>query len=473
MIGRPKVPQSDVSPASAETRASADGVGGEEELGHTLRIIYACVTCLAPVIASMSLGFTSPALDTMKGDVKNGGGHAFEVDASLAVFAGGNSGYASWFSSLVNVGALVGAFSGGFVCKSFGQRNALRIAALQISVAWAWIASLSDPGWMCLARMIIGVGVGLQSVAAPAFISEMSPPELRGRLGTTNAAGILLGVFFVDVVGGSFTRTGPDGAFCAWRQLSLTISALAAAVVLGSFILPPAPTFCRDPTLPPTPSLMSPSVGRIASSAHGGVLLAVAGLLPMVWQQLSGINAVVFFGQSILADAGVQNADLCGDAVILIQLFGVGLAAALIEHVGRRPLLLVSIAGMALAACSLSALLRLSEDPPAAGVFCAMGTYVLFFSVGLGPVPWLLLPELGMSKDKRAKLSSFATASNWACSFAVTGPPLSALQAACGLWGVFAAFGSGCAVATVLFAYFVPETQIRRRAGLERRFSMG
>lgn len=437
----------------------------------------------------MSLGFTSPALDTMNGDVKVDG-IAHDVPARLVVFSGAGPG--SFFSSFINIGALVGSLGGGWVCTYAGRCNTLRISALLIGGCWLWVAFSSSSLQLCVARLPIGVGVGLQSVAAPMFIAETSPPRLRGTLGTLNAAAILFGVMVVDFAGGNVFRSGVKSEICEWRHLALFISSCTAVLLASSALLPePKAAPGNAPSSPQAPSVdtttSEANMGHQLSSPSGlsrrdtGFFqpedryckLAFAGLIPMVWQQLSGINAIIFFGQSILRSAGIEAYNLVGTSVIGIQLFGILLAAFAIERLGRRPLLLISVGGMAVGAASLAVLLHF-ENPPAAGVIIAMYAYVLFFAVGLGPVPWLLLPELGLPKDLRASVASFATAANWGCSFAVTGPPLTAIEKAFGLSGAFIVFSGVCVVGLVLMIFLVPETsEMRtRRRGLERRFSM-
>jgi len=430
---------------------------------------------LAPLVASMSLGFTSPALDTMLG---RGAPGASAVPPELLIFggaAGPDDQAASLFSSLVNIGALVGAVCGGRLCKQAGRCNALRAAAVLMGACWWWVALATSALHLCLARVVMGLGVGLQSVATPTYIAEVSPPEWRGMLGTMNAGAILLGVMVVDFAGGSVFRAGPAREFCHWRQLACFV-AVSAVVLLGAAAVLPEPSAGRrrssaeqspGPASPETPAIhLTPSESLLPPAR-----LVLGGLVPMVWQQLSGVNAVLFFGQSILRAVGVAGADLLGVGVLAVQLCGIVVAACIIDLVGRRPLLLGSSMGMAAGAGGLAVCLWLPE-PPAVGVVGCLCVYVLSFSLGLGPVPWLLLPELDLPHQVRVTLASVATAANWACSFVVTGPPLVALQGRCGLAGVFAVFCVVCLVGAVLMALLVPETKAhQRRQGLERRFT--
>lgn len=435
---------------------------------------YATLACLAPLVAAMSLGFTSPALDTMKNHVVVDG-EVQEAPGDLVIFSSSGES-ASWFSSLVNIGALLGALGGGWSCDKAGRRGTLQISAWLIGCSWAVAYLTKSATWLLILRVIIGLGVGLQSVATPMFIAEVSPVRWRGALGTLNAAAILCGVLVIDLVGGSWLRAGDHDEFCDWRNLAIFISASAVLFFFVTFFFPQSANACAPCS--PSTQADTPSIGVVDSvRSISGIYdnqtwkLVVAGLIPMVWQQLSGINAVIFFGQSILASAGIRAYNVLGTAVIAVQLTGIAVAASLIDRLGRRPLLVLSTLGMALGAALLGCCLRM-ESPPSAIVVATLAGYVLSFAIGLGPVPWLLLPELGLPRHLRSRASSVATATNWACSFIVTGPPLAALQDAWGLSGTFLLFGIVCLLGSVLIMAFVPETRQQRRAGLERRLSV-
>lgn len=414
--------------------------------------VCAATACLAPLVASMSLGFTSPALDTMRGRSTTG-----MVPTELRVFADAEGQAASLFSSLVNVGALLGALSGGRLCKRVGRGNTIRAAAVLMGACWWWVALTSSAMHLCVARVAMGLGVGLQSVATPTYIAEVSPPKIRGALGTMNAAAILVGVMVVDFAGGSIFRAGINRELCAWRSLACFV-AVSAMLLLGASAVLPERSLRRSLPLQAANgewSVSSPSSSATTDDLPGRRVF-LAGLIPLVWQQLSGVNAVIFFGQSILSTAGVQGANILGVAVIAVQLVGVLFAACLIDRAGRRPLLIGSCLGMALGAGALAVCLAF-RHPPGVAVVAALCLYVLSFSLGLGPIPWLLPAEL--DRRVRVQLASIATAANWACSFAVTGPPLEVLQRAFGLSGSFAVFSGICLVGTVLIALLVPETK--------------
>mmetsp|Transcript_48206 Transcript_48206/g.153873 ORF Transcript_48206/g.153873 Transcript_48206/m.153873 type:complete len:459 (+) Transcript_48206:75-1451(+) len=432
-----------------------DGGRGEGEARGALQAVLACG---APLVAAMSLGFTSPALETMAGRAVVGGS-AREVPRELVALA--SPGAASCFSAVINVGALLGAAAGGRLCSALGRRGALQLSAALIAGCWAWAGLAASALQLCMARALMGLGVGLQSVATPGLIAEVAPRRLRGTLGTANAAAVLLGAGLVQLAGGClrFCRAGPEDEFCRWRRLAGLVGLSALLALAATLLLPPAPGLGFAASPPASPCTPQPGAAR----RLGPRRLALAGLVPMAWQQLSGINAVVFFGQDILALAGLRSPGVLGPSVFGVQLAGVALAAVTVERLGRRPLLIGSAGGMAAAAGSLALLLRF-RTPPWAGVLGSLYAYVFLFSMGLGSVPWLLLPELGLPEAWRLWVASLATATNWACSFLVTAT-LGTLEAACGLSGAFGTFAALCLSGAALIALLVPETAAGRSRG--------
>lgn len=417
------------------------------------RLFYAGVACSAPCIAGLSMAFTSPALSTMKGKATDVSGEPLAVPASLVVFDSELA--ASCFSSFVNIGALAGAAAGGTCYTKFGKLATLRAALFALCGAWACSAVTTSVWLLFFARLVTGLGVGLQSVAAPSFLTDVAPPKLRGSLGTLNTFAVLLGVAGIFFLGGLVFRQGFGGEFCDWRGLAALISAVSACALLLTLALPePPPAITRLDSLR---SLMQES----AATRKADRRRAMSGTIPLFWQQLAGINIIIFFGQGVLESTGIAHSNSLGVTVITVQIVGVAVAAALIDRVGRRPLLLCSIGGMGIAAALFAAAVAASIPPGAARVVGIVGPlcmYVFCFALGMGPVPWILLTELGLPSKLRSKVASFATAGNWTASFLITGPLLLAMERACGVAGVFLLCSGMCVLGFLLILLFLPET---------------
>mmetsp|Transcript_51632 Transcript_51632/g.85636 ORF Transcript_51632/g.85636 Transcript_51632/m.85636 type:complete len:542 (-) Transcript_51632:592-2217(-) len=180
------------------------------------------------------------------------------------------------------------------------------------------------------------------------------------------------------------------------------------------------------------------------------------GCMMMLVQQLSGINAVIFYSSDILLQGGIQNANAGGLLVMGVQVGATAVSVLLMERAGRRLLLLVSTCGMAVAAAAL-AYFFLNHHQPAWLALASLILYIISFSLGLGPIPWLVMGEL-FPAHIRATAASVATMLNWSLSFLVT---LTFEKIAESLTppGVFFLFSGICASGFAFVALCVPETR--------------
>jgi MFS family permease len=178
-------------------------------------------------------------------------------------------------------------------------------------------------------------------------------------------------------------------------------------------------------------------------------------------QQFSGINAVVFFSNSVFRSAGVTSDTLASAAVGLVNVLTTAAAAQSLDARGRRPLLLASFAGMALSMAVLAASLTLPALAPLAVPLSVGGTlvYIASFAAGVGPVPSLLVAEL-FPPTLRGKGQSAAMLSHWLCAIAIGQCFLPAVQAY-GVGAVYAFFSSICLIGFLVVGRYVPETKGR------------
>ena len=166
--------------------------------------------------------------------------------------------------------------------------------------------------------------------------------------------------------------------------------------------------------------------GSTGWGACWGALLATGVRAPlglacglMLVQQLSGINAVIFYSSDILLRGGVADANLGGVFIMSIQVVMTGCAVLLVDRAGRRPLLLGSIAGMFVSCVALAYFFAHVQTAPTWLALASLVGYVCSFSAGLGALPWLIMGEIFPARV-RATASSVATMLNWTCSFVIT-----------------------------------------------------
>ena len=388
----------------------------------------------------------------------------------------------------VLVGALLGALAGGAVADAWGRRAA-NLASGVVFVLGSLAASVAPDVWLLVAgRVVVGVGVGLSSVAGPLYISEVTPPERRGRMVSLYQLAITAGILGAYLVDWAFSGSGN------WRAMFALGAVPGVMLIGGMLMLPNSPRWLlasgrKDEAV----RVLSITMGaERAASAAGEIerdleavreaqrdrwlallrpaprraLVVAVGLA--VLQQLVGINTVIYYAPSIFESAGMQSdgARLAATAGVgAVNMLATFIAIWLVDRVGRKPLLVAGLIGMAASLAVLGvAFLRAGTAGAAAGangmgavtLACLM-LYIVCFAFSMGPIVWLMISEI-FPLGVRGLGTSLAAGSNWAANFLVAITFLSLLDAlgAPMTFGLFAALG----VVTLGFVLLaVPETK--------------
>jgi sugar porter (SP) family MFS transporter len=394
-------------------------------------------------------------------------------------------------AGVLPLGALAGGLSTSRLADALGRRGTLLTAAA-IFVASSALAALA-PGYgvLLVARAAAGLAVGAASSAVPLYISEVAPAGVRGRLVTLNQLMVTLGILVSYCVG--LALAGP----ASWRAMFAVGAVPAAALMIGMLRAPETPVWLvthgradrarevieqvadRQDADRLIEGLESGSAapgemrGRelLRSSARPALMI---GVTLAVLQQLSGINAIIYFGPTIMQRTGLSVSNSMVAAVIIggINVAATVISFRLVDQLGRRPLLRLSLVGMIVSLSLLGASLELSLG--AAGSWLSLlciVVYIAAFAIGMGPVFWLLIAEI-FPPGARAAGASLSTAVNWLSNFAV-GLLFLPLADALGEAATFWIFAAACVVAFVFAGRRVPETRGRSlaeiAAELERR----
>jgi len=384
------------------------------------------------------------------------------------------------------LGAMVGAWFAGPFADKQGRVRAMLVAALLFTVSAAGSGFAFGPVDLIIWRSIGGLGVGMASVLAPAYIAEVAPAHSRGRLASLQQMAIVLGIF-VALLSDAFIATTSGGATAegwlgieAWRWMFLT--GIVPAVIYGvlAWQIPESPRYLvARGQLARAAKILHEVVGltsrdevdeKIASikstinverkQGLGSLVGGKGWLLPIVWvgillsvfQQFVGINVIFYYSTSLWLSVGFTEADSFTITVItsVTNILVTIVAIALVDKVGRKPLLLWGSAGMTVAlavmAVAFSQSTGTGEDvslPQPWGVIAliAANLFVVAFGATWGPVVWVLLGEM-FSNKIRAVALSVAAAAQWLANFLITTtfPSLSevSLVLAYGLYALFA-----------------------------------
>ncbi|XVH30718.1 sugar porter family MFS transporter [Haloferacaceae archaeon DSL9] len=395
------------------------------------------------------------------------------------------------------VGAIVGAAVGGTLADRIGRRRMIFVSATVFFVGSFIMAVAPTVEWLVVGRVIDGIAIGFASIVGPLYISEISPPKIRGSLVSLNQLTITSGILLSYFVNFGFA----DGALLAFAQSLVTAESwrwmlgagMVPAVVLavGMVFMPESPRWLlergrRSEAVTVLERTRSASqveseldeireTAAVESDDLGDVLepwvrpALVVGIGLAVFQQVTGINTVIYYAPTILESTGFEN------TASLLATVGIGVvnvamtvvAILLIDRTGRRPLLLVGMSGMFVTLLFLGGAFYL---PGLSGIIGWLATgslmlYVAFFAIGLGPVFWLLISEIYPLKVRGAAMG-VATVANWGANLVVS-LTFPVLVAGIGQSGAFWLFALLTAGAIVFTYYLVPETKGRSLEAIE------
>jgi len=394
--------------------------------------------------------------------------------------------------SSVLLGSLVGAAVGGILADRFGRRKLLMVTALVFGLGAIAAALAPDTAWLIAARIVAGAAIGVASFVAPLYISEIAPVDIRGKLVSINQLALTSGIVASYLIDYVFADTQ------AWRWMFAMAVIPAAAFGFGLIFIPDSPRWlvshghaaqaraalarirapeevedelCRiQHSLGQQQANWADLLGPMLRSAMiVGVGLAIA-------QQITGINTVIYYAPTIFKLAGLSSASVAILASVGVGVVNVVLTVAamrLIDRVGRRPLLLVSLAGMALSLFVLGLAFALPQTSGNRGwiAVSSLMVYVGSFAIGLGPVFWLVLSEI-YPLNIRGRAMSIGTAANWSVNLivAITFLTLTQVLGGAATFWLYGIVGVGA----WLFAFFlVPETKGKTLEEIQAHWQAG
>lgn len=402
------------------------------------------------------------------------------------------------------LGSALGAWYAGPLADRFGRVVTMRVAAVLLLASALGCGVVFGVWDLIFWRFVGGAGVGIASVIAPAYIAEVSPAAVRGRLGSMQQLAIVLGIFaallsdawLAGLAGGASEPLwfGLD----AWRWMFMAEA--VPALVYGALTarLPESPRYLvakGDPVRAAAVledmlgvhdrALIERKVADIERSLRrehrsrlrdlvkpGGGLLPVVwiGLLLSVFQQFVGINVIFYYSSTLWRSVGFSEADALTITVVtsVVNVLVTLVAIALVDRIGRKPLLAIGSIGMTLTLGVMAWCFSQATQTPGGLVLpegvgpialVAANLYVVFFGVSWGPVVWVLLGEMFPNRIRAIALA-IAAAAQWLANFAITTTfPLLANVGLTFAYGLYASF----ALLSLVFVL----TAVRETKGVE------
>lgn len=408
------------------------------------------------------------------------------------------------------LGCAAGAFFAGTLADKFGRKPVMIVTAAAFILS-AWGSGISFNSTMFVFfRITGGLAVGAASILAPAYISEIAPPKIRGGLATLQQLMIVIGLFaaflsnylIAGAAGGASDLFW--GGFDAWQWM-FWVEILPASVFLFClFFIPESPRYLvASGRIEEAKSVLS-SVGnpletdekisdiestldKNAKPKLSDIISKVTGKIhPIVWvgfglavlQQFTGINVVFYYGATLWQAAGFTEENALLQNVISgsVNVFFTFVAIALVDKVGRKPLLMIGALGQGVmlgilalifgtAAVAEGGSLQLQGDMGLYALLAANG-YIAFFAFSWGPVMWVMLGEMFPNRFRGSALA-FCGLFQWLANFTITMTfPIFLANIGLGLsYGIYAFFGF---VAFVFVKKFVKETKGRTLEDISR-----
>jgi sugar porter (SP) family MFS transporter len=414
------------------------------------------------------------------------------------------AGLTGFVVSAALLGCVVGAYTAGRLADRYGRIRIKVAAAILFAVSAIGSALAVGPFDLMAWRIVGGLAVGAASVIAPAYIAEIAPASIRGRLGSLQQLAIVSGIF-VSLLSDAWLASAAGGAGQplffgkeAWRWMFASAAVPAVAYGMLATTIPESPRYLvargeLDPARRVLSTILRTGIDeRIAEirrtvaqdrqSSLSDLKRPGGGLLPIVWigialsvfQQFVGINVIFYYSSTLWQSVGFTEKDALTQTVItsVTNIVVTLIAIALIDRIGRRVLLLLGSAGM-FATLALLAFLFASAPraPGADGILVpvlsggtgrtaliAANGFVVFFGMSWGPAVWVLLGEMFNNKIRGTALG-VAAAAQWVANFAISTsfPPMAEM----GL-GFAYGFYAACALLSLVFVLrFVPETKGR------------
>ena len=354
-------------------------------------------------------------------------------------------------------GTVIGAMFGGKVCDRIGRKPTLFWVGVLYFVSAVWSALAFGPGDLMVARFIGGLGVGASSIAAPVYISEISPAESRGRLCGLFQFNIVLGMVVSQFVNWALGGVGGN----AWRWMLGAEAVPAFVFTMMTLFLAESPRWARGKE---EGWGKKEEVRCDSFFSRGNLRPILLVFFLAAFNQLSGINAMMYFARRVFEMAGMSSQAALGTAAAMSVVLGLGTFAGLflIDRLGLRSLLIIGSIGCIAAHFATAAAFVFDFGLLAA--LCIF-PFIVFFAMGQGVVIWVFISEI-FPQRFRAQGQSFGSFTHWTFCAALTFV-FPAMAAAWAPAAIFAFFGS-CLVAHLLWAIFVcPETKGKTLEELE------
>lgn len=447
-------------------------------------VVYVMLVCMIAALGGLLFGYDTGVISGAIGP----------LEQRFALSPRG----VGWVASCALLGCIFGAASAGAISDRIGRKKVLIISAVLFLVSALGTALPRNLTEFIIFRFIGGLGVGAASLTSPMYIAEISPARIRGRMVSVNQFAIVSG-FLVVYFANYFIALGREEAWIVqsgWRWMFGSESIPASLLLVLAFFVPESPRWLTKQSreeesleiltkvdghksaqreflaIKDAIAHESGSIGQLFQP--GMKIVLVIGIVLAILQQVTGINAVLYYAPEIFKNLGskTQTALLQTVVVGAVNIGFTIIAIWMVDRLGRRPLMLIGATGMGLALLSLGFAFHFNQT--GLWVLLFILAYIGCFAMSLGPITWVILSEI-FPTGIRGRAMAIATVILWISCFVVsqTFPMMDKnewlvekFHHGFSFW-VYAAF----CVLEVLFVWrFVPETKGKTLEEIEKHW---
>jgi len=390
-----------------------------------------------------------------------------------------------WAVSVVLIGCMFGAGLAGPISDRIGRKRFMLVSAVLFFVSALGCAFPQNIFQFVIFRFVGGLGIGSASILAPLYIAEVSPAGIRGALVSVNQMAIVTGILLAYFVNWAFAGVGPSN----WRWM-YGMGALPSVVFFLLLLqVPESPRWLVKKgregealgvlSRVNTDEMAAAEVrsiketlllekGSLAELFRPGFRRAIfIAVVLAILQQITGINAILYYAPRIFERAGFERVSAIGQSTIvgLVNMLFTIVAILLVDRVGRKPLLLIAAAGMGVSQLLLGAAFRI-ENLAGSAILLLILLYIAFFAMAMGPIVWVVLSEIFPTR-MRGSAMAIATVALWIADFAVTlSFPVIAdrLNETTAFWS----YALMCAVDFFFMLFLLPETKGKTLEEIEK-----
>jgi len=392
-------------------------------------VVYVMLVCMVAALAGLLFGYDTGVISGAIGP----------LEQRFALSPKG----VGWVASCALLGCIFGAAFAGTICDRFGRKKVLIISAVLFLVSALGTALPRNLTEFIIFRFIGGLGVGAASLTSPMYIAEISPARIRGRMVSVNQFAIVSG-FLVVYFANYFIALGREEAWIVqsgWRWMFGSESIPASLLLVLAFFIPESPRWLTKQireeesldilmkvdghksaqrellAIKDAIAHESGSIGQLFQPRMKIVL--VIGIVLAILQQVTGINAVLYYAPEIFKNLGskTQTALLQTVVVGAVNIGFTVIAIWMVDRLGRRPLMLIGATGMGLALLSLGFAFHFNQT--GLWVFLFVLAYIGCFAMSLGPITWVILSEI-FPTGIRGRAMAVATVILWISCFVVS-----------------------------------------------------